>query len=210
MIEGLKPLYNNTLRPLARLLGKLGIQPNHITLAGLLFFVIAAWFCSTGEWINALFLVIAGALMDGLDGVLARESGKKSVFGAILDSSCDRLTEIFLLFGVLSYYLHLGEINQTGVILCFTGISGSIMVSYIKARCEGAGIPCKGGLFQRPERIIILSIGLLTGPVGMIWVLSVLTVFSWITVIQRIFEAAQSSRKIQQVYDNQKSVNLPQ
>lgn len=197
MIEGLKPFYNNILRPIARFLQKTGIQPNHITLTGLAFFAIAGWFSSNGKWITALILVIIGALMDGLDGVLARESGKKSIFGAILDSSCDRLTEIFLLLGILVFFLKETAVNQLGVILCFTGICGSVMVSYIKARCEGVGLPCKGGILQRPERIIILSIGLLCGPAGMIWVLSALTFLSWVTVIQRIYEAAESSRKMQ-------------
>lgn len=198
MLEGLKPFYNNVLRPAARILRKTGIQPNHITLLGLLFFALAGWFCSTGKWLNALTFVIIGALMDGLDGLLARESGKSSVFGAILDSSCDRLTEIFLLMGIMITYLNNPTINHPGIILCFAGICGSIMVSYIKARCEGAGLPCKSGILQRPERIIILSIGLLLGPEKMIWVLAALTVFSWITVVQRIFEAASISRKMQQ------------
>lgn len=198
MLEGLKPLYNRILRPVARFLCNTGIRPNHITLLGLALFAAAGWFCSTGEWTTALILVILGALMDGLDGVLARESDKNTIFGAILDSSCDRLTEMVLLMGILVYYLKTPEVNQLGVILCFASICGSVMVSYIKARCEGAGISCKTGFLQRPERVIILSIGLLTGPPKMIWVLCALTVFSWITVVQRIFEAAANSRKVQQ------------
>ncbi len=198
MLEGLKPLYNRILRPVARFLCNTGIRPNHITLLGLALFAAAGWFCCTGEWTTALILVILGALMDGLDGVLARESDKNTIFGAILDSSCDRLTEMVLLMGILVYYLKTPEVNQLGVILCFASICGSVMVSYIKARCEGAGISCKTGFLQRPERVIILSIGLLTGPPKMIWVLCALTVFSWITVVQRIFEAAANSRKVQQ------------
>lgn len=198
MLEGLKPFYNSILRPAARFLCNTGIQPNHITLLGLALFGAAGWFCSTGEWKTALILVIFGALMDGLDGVLARESNKKTIFGAILDSSCDRLTEMVLLMGILVYFLKSSQVNQLGVILCFASICGSVMVSYIKARCEGAGITCKGGIFQRPERVIILSAGLLAGPSKMVWILCALTVFSWLTVIQRIFEAAINSRKVQQ------------
>jgi CDP-diacylglycerol--glycerol-3-phosphate 3-phosphatidyltransferase len=103
-----------------------------------------------------------------------------------------------LLMGILVYFLKSSQVNQLGVILCFASICGSVMVSYIKARCEGAGITCKGGIFQRPERVIILSAGLLAGPSKMVWILCALTVFSWITVIQRIFEAAANSRKLQQ------------
>ena len=196
MLENLKPLYNATLRPLARSFDSLGIHPNHLTLSGLLFFVIAGYFSAVNQWLWALLLVIAGALFDGLDGVLARESGKKSTFGAILDSSCDRLTEIFLLLGILIFYCKYPQNGFWGIILCFTGISGSLMVSYVKARCEGAGVPCKSGLLQRPERIILLCFGLLLGPVVMFWILLGLSVFASLTVVQRLFEAASQCKKL--------------
>lgn len=195
MIEGLKPFYNSVLRPFARFMNKAGIHPNHITLSGVALFIGAGWFASRGEWLIALLLVISGSLLDGLDGVLARESGKKSLFGAILDSSSDRLTEIVLLFGVFIYYLHNQIYGYWGAYLCFAGICGSMMVSYVKARCEGVGIPCKGGLLQRPERLILLSFGLLLGAMFMLWILAGLAVFTTITMIQRLFEAARECRK---------------
>ena len=194
MLEGLKPFYNGLLRPFARFLSRLGVYPNHLTLLGLCLFVTAGWMSGRGKWVWALFMVIAGSLMDGLDGVVARESGKKTVFGAILDSSCDRLTEIFLILGILVYYLKTPQINIPGVVACFTGICGSVMVSYVKARCEGAGVACKRGLLQRPERLILLSIGLLAGPQTMIWILLGISALATFTVIQRLFEAATVCR----------------
>ncbi len=190
MIENLKPLYNATLRPLARIFNAMGLHPNHITLSGLLFFGISGYFAGINRWKIALLLVIAGALFDGLDGVLARESGKKTTFGAILDSSCDRLTEIFLIAGLTVFYCNNPIHGYWGVFLCFSGICGSLMVSYVKARCEGVGIPCNRGILQRPERIILLCFGLLLGPVVMFWILLGLSVFTALTVIQRLFEAA--------------------
>lgn len=195
MIESLKPFYNKVLRPFALFLGKLGIHPNHITITGLLLFTIAAWLCSTGSWKTALILVICGSLFDGLDGVLARETGKKSIFGGILDSSCDRLTEIALFSGLLLYYLKNPSVNYMEIILCFTGISGSVMVSYVKARCEGGGIQCSRGILQRPERLILLSIGLLAGPSSMFWILLIISVLAAVTTVQRLIEAAMQCRK---------------
>jgi CDP-diacylglycerol--glycerol-3-phosphate 3-phosphatidyltransferase len=195
MLEGLKPLYNSVLRPFARFLMRFGIHPNHITIFGLILFMTAGYLSGIGRWYSALIFVILGATMDGLDGVLARESGKKSVFGAILDSSCDRLTEIFLLLGILAYYIKGGLTNTWGIYLCFTGISGSVMVSYIKARCEGAGVSCSRGLMQRPERIILLSAGLLAGSGPMLWFLLALTIFASVTVVQRLFEAAAQCKE---------------
>ena len=194
MLEGLKPFYNAVLRPAALFFAKLRIHPNHLTVFGLLLFALAGYMCSRARWIEALLLVISGALMDGLDGVLARETGQKTTFGAILDSSCDRLTEIFLLLGILVFYLKLPQINIPGILFCFTSITGSIMVSYIKARCEGAGVSCTRGLLQRPERLILLSFGLLTGQKVMFYILVLITALATVTVIQRLFEAASQCR----------------
>jgi CDP-diacylglycerol--glycerol-3-phosphate 3-phosphatidyltransferase len=177
------------------MLGKMGLHPNHVTLIGTALFGVAAWFVSDSKWLYAVIAGFIGSLMDGVDGVLARETGKKSTFGAILDSSCDRITEILLLLGILIYYLNSIPPNKTGVILCFAGLSGSIMVSYIKARCEGVNVPCKSGILQRPERLILLLLGLLLGPRLMIWILSFLTIFSWFTVAQRLFEASRYGEK---------------
>jgi CDP-diacylglycerol--glycerol-3-phosphate 3-phosphatidyltransferase len=194
MIEHLKPIYNRTLRPAAKVLTKTGIHPNHVTLASLIFFILAGFFVGSNQWIIALLLVIAGGIFDGLDGVLARESGQISVFGAILDSCSDRFTEIVLIFGVMIFYLEQVPLNTNGTLLCFTAITGSLMVSYVKARCEGMSVPCKSGILQRPERLILLCIGLLTGAAGMVWVLSIISVLGFITSIQRLFEAARFCR----------------
>lgn len=207
MLENLKPLYNATLRPLARGFNKLGIHPNHITVSGLLFFAIAGYLSGIDKWNSALILVITGALFDGLDGVLARESGKKSIFGAILDSCCDRLTEIFLLGGLLIFYCKNPVYGHWGAILCFSGICGSLMVSYVKARCEGAGISCNRGLLQRPERIIILCFGLKLGPQVMFWILLGLSLFSAFTVVQRISEAASQCKLLVKKNSMEKSIS---
>ena len=90
------------LAPLVRPLAKAGVHPNHLTLGGLALFIAAALLAFTGHWkARHAGVTACGALLDGLDGVLARESGRATAFGAVLDSSCDRLTEIFLLLGVL-------------------------------------------------------------------------------------------------------------
>jgi CDP-diacylglycerol--glycerol-3-phosphate 3-phosphatidyltransferase len=192
VIENLKPFYNNTLRPVAKLFLRIGLHPNHVTILGLLLFVGAGWLAAVGLWFWSLGAVIAGACMDGIDGLLARESGKMSMFGAILDSSFDRLTEMALLGGVLVYYLRSGMYGLYGPVLCFSALSFSVMVSYVKARCEGAGISCNRGILQRPERIVLFCAGLCFGHVVMIWMLSAITLLSCITFIQRLLQAASA------------------
>ena len=191
MLEPLKPLYNATLRPAARLALKAGIHPNHITLLGLLLFIAGGVLCGCSRWHAALGAVIIGSLMDGLDGVLAREGGKTSVFGGILDSTVDRLTEMAVLGGLTFFYLHQSiEYSRIGTMLCFSALCASVMVSYVKARCEAADIPCSRGLLQRPERLILLCGGLLAGPKAMFWVLGIITGAGGITIFQRIHQAA--------------------
>lgn len=195
MIEALKPFYNATLRPVTRLLLNIGIHPNGITIFGLILFMAGGWCCAIAKWHIALIFVIAGSLMDGIDGLLARESGKQSEFGAILDSSCDRLTEMALLGGIAIFYQRYGLGDSfTGTILCFSALCGSVMVSYIKARCEASGISCSRGLLQRPERLILLSFGLLLGAKIMLWILGVVTIAGFFTAFQRILQAAAGKK----------------
>ena len=195
MLEPLRPLYNATLRPAARFCEKIGIHPNHVTIVGLLFFIGSGILSASNSWHYALTCGVIGSLMDGLDGVLARESGKKSRFGAILDSSCDRLTEMAVLGGLLYFFQQSIEFKQFGPILCYGVVCTSVMVSYVKARCEGVGIACSRGLLQRPERLLLLGFGLFFGPRVMVWMLTVMLIFGAITVFQRFFEAAANCRK---------------
>lgn len=205
MIEGLRPFFNSMLRPLVHPVVKIGIRPNHLTAAGLALFCVASLSVYKGLWATACIISIAGSLFDGFDGVVARESNQKSTFGAILDSSCDRLTEIFLISGVLGYCLTSPiaaldrvvlswPLRSWGILFCYSAITMSLMVSYIKARSEGAGVSCSRGLLQRPERIILLCAGLLLGPIIMVWILAAISLLAAMTVVQRFIEAYQKTK----------------
>ncbi|KMQ51641.1 CDP-diacylglycerol--glycerol-3-phosphate 3-phosphatidyltransferase [Chitinispirillum alkaliphilum] len=173
---------------------------------GVVLFIIAAGLSIAARWREALGFLILGALMDGLDGLLARESGKTSDFGAILDSSCDRITEIALLMGLLVYYINSTDFGNYSAYLCFTALAGSVMVSYVKARCEGAGISCSRGILQRPERLILIALGFLLGPDAMVWILALTTLLSVVTVVERLVVAfiacRQTSEKHIQLADS--------
>lgn len=187
MIEGLKPLYNASLLPVARMINRMGIHPNILTLLGVILFTIGSCFTAIGYWKIAFVIGILGACMDGMDGVLARESGKISTFGGVLDSVCDRLTEIVWIAGLIVYYLlnpsaHMNFAVYSG----YAAITGSMMVSYVKARAESAGYKCSRGILQRPERLILLGIFQLTGPIYMPWGLGFIAILAYITFIERI------------------------
>jgi|WetSurMetagenome_2_1015567.scaffolds.fasta_scaffold00025_42 CDP-diacylglycerol---glycerol-3-phosphate 3-phosphatidyltransferase len=194
MIEGLKSFYNSVLGPVAKLLARGRIHPNAITIAGIIFSFAAAYFCAVGQWPLAALIVFCGACMDGLDGLVARQTGRQTRFGAVLDSSADRVTETAWLFGLLFYYIGHPIFHGAGIFCAFLAHAGSQMVSYVRARCEGAGIPCKGGVLQRPERIVLIVVCLLLGPSIMIGGLVIIAGFGYATAAQRLGVARRAGK----------------
>ena len=150
--------------PFVRLLVKIGLTPNAVTVIGFILnigvaaiFVIGAERSNRGDlsyvgWAGALIL-FAG-LFDMLDGQVARLGKMSSSFGALLDSVLDRYSELFMFLGIC-YYL-ISHHYFMSSLFAFIGLIGSMMVSYTRARAEGLGIECKGGLMQRPERIVLI------------------------------------------------------
>jgi CDP-diacylglycerol---glycerol-3-phosphate 3-phosphatidyltransferase len=188
MIEGIKPQFQAFLKPLATLCARLHITPNMVTVGGVLLFMASAVCLGLGRWHWAFLIGIVGAFMDGVDGLLAGLNNQKTVFGAILDSTCDRFTEIFIFAGILFWYLadNNSHNHLFAGLVCFFAVTGSLMVSYVRARCEGAGVACKGGFFQRPERLIFLGLLVIAGPKIMLWGLLLLAIISYATTFQRI------------------------
>ena len=163
--------------PVARVLIALRISPNAITMAGFLVSVAAAYLISEGGFITGGIVMLGGAVMDMFDGAVARLTGKASTFGAFLDSILDRLGEAAILFGLLVFYVR--EANEFGSFLAFGTVVLSIMVSYSRARAEGLGVSGDVGIMGRPERVVLMGIGLLTMypeyAMGMIIVVSIIT-----------------------------------
>jgi CDP-diacylglycerol--glycerol-3-phosphate 3-phosphatidyltransferase len=187
MLEGLKPLLSATLRPLAAGLGRRGVHPNHVTLLGVALFCAAGWCAYAGSWRLSALLATAGGGMDALDGLLAREWGKQSVFGGVLDSVCDRVTEVVWFGGICAWFLvQESPLRFWGVMSSLGVITGSTLVSYVKARAEGAGLQCSTGFLQRPERIIAGIVLLLTNQTIMLWGLGALAFLAYGAAMQRL------------------------
>ena len=154
------------INPVVKLLIRAGLTPNMVTTIGLLLNIgVAIIFISGAEegrrgdlsyvgWAGALIL-FAG-LFDMLDGQVARLGNMSSQFGALYDSVLDRYSELIMFFGIC-YYL-VGHHYFLSSMLAFISLIGSMMVSYVRARAEGLGIESKGGLMQRPERVITIGL----------------------------------------------------
>ncbi len=162
MIEKIfRSLVKTILLPIAKALATIGITANMITIVGLLVNAVAAFFLATGRLVLSGILILFGGSFDAMDGVVARVSGKdeSNPSGALLDSVIDRYSEAIIFLGAMIYFFQLSHL--LGVILVFASVIGSILVSYVRARAEGLQIECKVGLMQRPERIVLLALGVL-------------------------------------------------
>ncbi len=187
-------------------LSGLGITPNMLTVIGLLLsgltaIVIAQGYISIGGW-----LVLFAGIFDMFDGAMARVRNAATTFGAFLDSTLDRYSEGIILFGLLYYALQHPGLQDPHwpmpheqiwmITFVYIALLGSLMVSYTKARAEGLGLECKTGLLARPERVILLAIGLIFTSTGIwIWVLALLAVFSNVTAVERIFSIWRATRQ---------------
>src|SRR5260370_22207847 len=128
------------------------------------------------------------------DGAMARARNAATTFGAFFDSTLDRYSESIILFGLLFYALRepglqdrfwpFGNEQPWLIVLIYIAVVGSLMVSYAKARAEGLGLECKTGLLARPERVVILALGLFTGAVG--WALGVLAGFFKLSTVEAV------------------------
>ena len=175
--------------PIVRFLVKTHITPNTLTWLGFSIALVAAVVIATGHPFIAGFIVLAAGFFDMLDGALARHTGRVTPFGAVLDSTLDRVSEAVLLLGVLIFYLLSGNQPTLGILFVSLALIASPLVSYLRAKGEALGIECRVGLFTRPERVIALAIGLLASRVidyALIIALVVIAVFSFVTAGQRL------------------------
>jgi CDP-diacylglycerol--glycerol-3-phosphate 3-phosphatidyltransferase len=154
-----KSLAGRLTLPVVRLLARTPLTPDAITWLGFAITLGATALIVTGHFLAAGIVVIVAGSFDMLDGALARLTGRVSGFGAILDSTLDRLSDAALLLGLLWVFADHGLTGMT--LLVGLALPGSLLVSYVRARMEGLGIECKTGLFTRPERVAVLALGLL-------------------------------------------------
>ncbi len=175
----LQKLIYTLINPIIKGMIKMGITPNMVTTIGFVGNVVAAFLfihasqltpLSMGfSWIGwgGAILLFSG-LFDMMDGRLARLGNMSTTFGAFWDSTLDRYSELFSLFGITLYLMTASGI-WAGVIT-FLALVGSIMVSYVRARAEGLGIECKVGLMQRPERVVVTALAaIITGMTSNLW-----------------------------------------
>lgn len=173
-------------RRAAQIFVRTPITPNMLTIFGFLLNCGVAAFLITGHLVAGGVMVIVAGLFDMLDGALARISNRMSSFGAFLDSVVDRYSEAVVLLGLLLYYYFQHSTDTVvEVVLIYVVLVGSFMISYARARAGALHVHNEVGIMARPERIILLAIGLLF-PFTLIWILWILAILTQFTALQRI------------------------
>lgn len=176
-------------RPLAPLVRSISVNPNLLTITGFIITVVAAFIIPSNLTLGGLFIMLGG-LFDMLDGITARVNGKTTRFGAFLDSLLDRYSDAALFLSLAWYLANKGD--HPMALLSIGSMLGAFFVSYARARAEGLGLEGKIGLMERPERIILLIIGTITGWLSpMLWIIFV---FTQVTVIQRAYAVWKAGR----------------
>ena len=178
-------------QPLAAALRRSPVSPNTLTLLGVAVTFVSAWFAAHGSFFLSGIILGVAALFDMADGALARATGRSSAFGAILDSASDRVSEALLLGGLSLWFVQAG--NITGVVMCYIALVASFLVSYLRARGEAVGIDCTVGLCTRPERVIVLALGLLTSFVFVS--VSIVAVCASVTVVERLLHLKRNGKE---------------
>ncbi len=160
------------------------VNPNALTLAGLVITCIAAVLIGAGYLLAGGIVLLVAAAFDILDGAVARATDHVRKYGAFLDSTTDRYAESATYLALLTYFLF-HHASPFISLMVMVSLEGSLLVSYVRARAQSLGFACEGGLFARPERVILTVIGLVI-PYILVAVVVLLAIATNVTAIQRI------------------------
>ena len=198
MLERFRALSHAVLGPVARLLIRLGVSPDLVTVIGTLGVALAALVCFPQGWLwQGALVVTVFVISDMIDGLMAKITGTSSNWGAFLDSTSDRLGDAAVFGGILLYFVY-RESSTLWAGIALAGLVFGQWTSYVKARAESLGYTCAGGLAARADRLVIILAGALLAGLGVPYVLQIavagLAVTSMITVVQRIAQVRRQAK----------------
>ena len=185
---------NQVILMIVRGLALSRIHPNVLTFLGLVINIGAAALLAVGQFRWAGVVIIGAGLFDMVDGRVARETNRVTRFGGFFDSVLDRYSDLALLVGLLVWY---GSINRPFyVVLTAIVMTGSVMVSYTRARAENSIPTCKVGFMERPERVVLVIIGALFDRMApVLWIIAVL---ANLTVVHRMVFTFQEAKRLEE------------
>ncbi len=184
MLTRIRPIAKKIIKPIALFFVKIGASPNHITILGLATALLVPIFFYYKQGLLALLLIVLSGLFDAVDGEVARITGRKTRFGAFLDSTSDRIEDS-------AYIISLGILGINYIVVSVL-LAASIIISYTRARAEALNVKMEGvGIIERAERIILVFVSLIllyfNQTLIALIIVYVLLSLSIITIIQRIY-----------------------
>jgi CDP-diacylglycerol--glycerol-3-phosphate 3-phosphatidyltransferase len=179
------------MAPVGRALGKAGLSADVLTASGFVFALATAGCIAAGLFWQAIILLVLSGALDLLDGAVAKATHRTSKRGGFFDSVVDRWSDAAMLGGV-AYYLSAHH-HGTLVMLPFGLVTTFLMISYQRSKAESLGIPAKGGLMERAERLVLLGVALLSKTlfIPVLWVLLALTTMTMLGRFYRVWQAAE-------------------
>jgi CDP-diacylglycerol--glycerol-3-phosphate 3-phosphatidyltransferase len=191
--RGIGVFFGRIIRGIVTALALSRVHPNVLTSIGLLINIWAGFLFAAGSFRWGGAVVIGAGLFDMVDGRVARETNRVTRFGGFLDSVLDRYSDLGVLVGLLVYY---ARINRFGyIVLTAIVMTGTVMVSYTRARAENTIPRCKVGFLERPERVVLIIVGALFNRMAQVlWILAVL---SNVTVISRMIYTWQEAKRLE-------------
>jgi CDP-diacylglycerol--glycerol-3-phosphate 3-phosphatidyltransferase len=190
--RGIGLFFGRIIQAIVSALALSRVHPNVLTFIGLLINIWAAFLFGYGRFVLAGIVVIGAGLFDMVDGRVARETNRVTRFGGFFDSVLDRYSDLALLVGLLVYYASINRFFY--VVLTAIVMTGTVLISYARARAENTIPKCKIGFLERPERVVLIIIGALANRMApVLWVIAVL---SNITVISRIIYTWEETKRI--------------
>ena len=158
MFEHLRTFFTNLISPVARLLLRLNVSPDAVTVVGTLGVVVAAlWFFPQGELLVGVLVITAFVFSDLLDGTMARMSGQTSSWGAFLDSTLDRMGDSAIFGGLVLYFAFVEESEVLAALALYCLVTGWL-TSYARARAEGLGMTAAVGVTERADRLVSILV----------------------------------------------------
>ena len=185
----IRGIWDKGMRPVGSFIGRSGVTPNQITLLGVVVQAFVSYLIVQDRLPEAGFVLIAAALLDTVDGAVAKARGLTSKFGAFLDSTMDRLSDALVFLPIAWLYLAQPTTERADqqwvAAVALVALVLSFLVSYARARAEGLGFECNVGLIERAERLIIMIVALVLNdllPAALV----VLALASLVTLVQRM------------------------
>ena len=164
--------------PISKFFISFRLTPNMITIFGLIITAIGSYIVFQGNFFLAGIVVAIGALLDSIDGSMARLTNNVSKYGDLLDSVVDRFSEGIVFIGIGAYYIY-NDLNEFAVFTAFIALLCSQIISYIRAKSESLGIQNKSGFFTRVERSLVLIFFLIISqPILGLYILAIGTLIS--------------------------------